>query len=223
MGFSPGRTCLTDLGVQSCSVRKIIRLVGSSPTFCCDIINCPYCRFQRILWIALQSCRRRRSGEAWARISHNETKTVYYKYAQSCLVRKIIRLVRSSPTFCCDIINCPYCRFQRILWIALQSCRRRRSGEAWARISHNETKTVYYECCRNRGWGVNCPPSTPNFYKSVNPINPSIYNIIRWFVRWIGQTTSRPSVWRSKHYFFFLKYCKIVWKNPFKSFFYFFL
>ena len=35
-------------------------------------------------------------------------------------------------------------------------------------------------------------------------INPSIYNIIRWFAGTPGQKTHQPSVWCSKHYFFSL-------------------
>ena len=34
--------------------------------------------------------------------------------------------------------------------------------------------------------------------------------------------TCRPSVWCSKYYFFFIKSCKILCKNPFNLFFYFF-
>ena len=41
----------------------------------------------------------------------------------------------------------------------------------------------------------------------------SIYNVIRWFARMMGQTTYRPSVWCSKN-FFFIKSCKIIFKNP---------
>ena len=35
----------------------------------------------------------------------------------------------------------------------------------------------------------------------------------------MGQTTSRPSVWCSKYYFFFIISCKILCKNPFNYFF----
>ena len=41
--------------------------------------------------------------------------------------------------------------------------------------------------------------------------NPSIYNIIRWFAGPMGQTTCQPSVWY--YYYFFIKSCKILWKN----------
>ena len=33
--------------------------------------------------------------------------------------------------------------------------------------------------------------------------NPTIYNIIRWFAGLLGQMTRWPSVWCSKHYFFY--------------------
>ena len=56
-----------------------------------------------------------------------------------------------------------------------------------------------------------------------NTIYPSIYNKIRWFAWPMGQTTRWPSVWCSKCRFFFRKSCKILCKNPFNSFSYFFL
>ena len=34
--------------------------------------------------------------------------------------------------------------------------------------------------------------------------NPTIYNIIRWFARPLGQTTPWPSVWHSKYSFFII-------------------
>ena len=52
--------------------------------------------------------------------------------------------------------------------------------------------------------------------------NPSIYNIIRWVAWTMGQTNRRQSVWCSKYYFFFMISCKILCKNPFNFFSYFF-
>ena len=52
--------------------------------------------------------------------------------------------------------------------------------------------------------------------------NSSIYNIIRWVAWTMGQMNRRPSVWCSKFYFFFMTSCKILCKNPFNSFSYFF-
>jgi hypothetical protein len=34
-------------------------------------------------------------------------------------------------------------------------------------------------------------------------MNPSVYNIIHWLAGPMGQTTCRPNIWCSKHYFFF--------------------
>ena len=48
--------------------------------------------------------------------------------------------------------------------------------------------------------------------------NSSIYNIIHWFNGLMGQTTRQPSVWCSKYYFFLIKSCKIICKNPFYFF-----
>ena len=53
--------------------------------------------------------------------------------------------------------------------------------------------------------------------------NPSIYNILRWVAWMMGQTNRRPSVWCSKYIlFFFMISCKILCKNPFNLFTYFF-
>ena len=49
-----------------------------------------------------------------------------------------------------------------------------------------------------------------------------IYNIIHWFAWPMGLTTCQPSVWCSKYYFF-IKSCKLLCKNPFNLFFYFFI
>ena len=52
-------------------------------------------------------------------------------------------------------------------------------------------------------------------------LNPTIYNIIRWFAGLLGQMTHRPSIWCSKYLFFFIISCKILCKNNFNSFSYF--
>ena len=54
-------------------------------------------------------------------------------------------------------------------------------------------------------------------------INPSIYNIIRWVAWTMGQMNRQPSVWCSKYYLFFMISCKILCKNPFNLFSYFFI
>ena len=52
--------------------------------------------------------------------------------------------------------------------------------------------------------------------------NSTIYNILRWFARSLGQMTHRPSVWCSEYYYyFFIISCKILWKNCFNLFLYF--
>ena len=50
-------------------------------------------------------------------------------------------------------------------------------------------------------------------------INPSIYNIIRWFAGPMGQTTRQPSVWCSKYYFF-TKNLQNSLQKPFQFFFF---
>ena len=45
--------------------------------------------------------------------------------------------------------------------------------------------------------------------------NLSIYNIISWFAGPMGQTTRWPSLWCTKYYFFPMKSCKSLCKNPF--------
>ena len=49
--------------------------------------------------------------------------------------------------------------------------------------------------------------------------NPTIFNIICWVGGSLGWSSHWPSVWCSK-YFFFIKSCKILCKNPFNYFFY---
>ena len=49
---------------------------------------------------------------------------------------------------------------------------------------------------------------------------PEIRQSRHWFAGQIGQMFFRTSVWCPK-YFFFIKFCKILSKNPFNSFFYF--
>ena len=54
-------------------------------------------------------------------------------------------------------------------------------------------------------------------------INLTIFNIICWFGV-LGQMTHQPNVWCSKYFFFFIISCKILCKNPFNLFiFYFFI
>ena len=53
--------------------------------------------------------------------------------------------------------------------------------------------------------------------------NPSIYKI-KSLVAWtMGQMNRRPSFWCSKYYFLFVISYKILFKNPFNLFFYFFI
>ena len=52
--------------------------------------------------------------------------------------------------------------------------------------------------------------------------NLTIYIIIRWLSGSLGQITCWPSVWCSKYYFFFIISCKILCKNRFYLFFWFF-
>ena len=53
--------------------------------------------------------------------------------------------------------------------------------------------------------------------------NQIIYNIIRWFTVSLGQMTRQPRTWWcSKYYFSFTISCKVLCKNLFNSFFYFF-
>jgi hypothetical protein len=44
------------------------------------------------------------------------------------------------------------------------------------------------------------------YYLVLLTRNPTIYNIICWFAGPMGQTTPRPSVWRSKYFFFRISY-----------------
>ena len=47
----------------------------------------------------------------------------------------------------------------------------------------------------------------------------SVYKMICWFARPMGQMTCWPSIQCSKYYFFFVKPFKILCKNPFNLFF----
>ena len=49
--------------------------------------------------------------------------------------------------------------------------------------------------------------------------NLTIFNIIRWVDGSMGRLSHWPSVWCSKYYFFNIKPCKILRKNPFNLFF----
>ena len=46
--------------------------------------------------------------------------------------------------------------------------------------------------------------SVPPILVSTQAKNPTIYNMIRCFAGLLGQTTCRPRVWCSKHYFFII-------------------
>ena len=50
--------------------------------------------------------------------------------------------------------------------------------------------------------------------------NLTIFNILRWLIGSLGQTTQQPSIWCSKYYNFFTISCKILCKNCFNLFLY---
>ena len=101
--------------------------------------------------------------------------------------------------------NC-ICPQQAVLCITL---------EFLAKISF--TPLSYYP-----GGCLGCPEGDPS--REVDKLkNPSIYNIICWVAWRMGQTNRRPGVWCSKYYLCFMISCKILCKNPFNLFPYFFL